>query len=89
MCISMRWTNVFNEDVLKYFCYKAAKRLGDSRGCFTKANFAHVVLEERKSNPPLDGDIVEMILVGRAWLRRIDGSLYQIILPLQAQQTLK
>ena len=84
--IAMRFENVFNEEVLKYWCYKAARSYGDvSHGCFTNANFSSVVMEEMKYKSVLTGDIVRMILTARPWLREVDSCQYQIILPLMWQ----
>ena len=75
--IAMRLENVLTDDVLRYFCYKAAREFGDyKQGCFTNACFAQVIMKELHRDYVLDGDIVRLILIGRWWLREIDSCQY-------------
>lgn len=73
-------TPPITEDVLIYFCWKAAKSYGGlGEGFFTNAGLSNVIMQELSLQRPIDGAIIRLILEGRRWIKKAGKSRYQFI----------
>lgn len=66
---------LLKNDLLLFFCEKAATAYNPGGVRFTNANFSHVIMTELGLSEPLDGNIVRLILTGRSFVTPITHTL--------------